>query len=49
MDDTFDNYEGNITNFYVNSATPIDKVDVDIDCSSNYLKLAGLLLLALLL
>ena len=33
MDDTFDNYEGNITNFYVNSATPIDKVD--IDCSSN--------------
>jgi hypothetical protein len=49
MDDTFDNYEGNITNFYANSATPIDKVDVDIDCGSNYLKLAGLLLLALLL
>ena len=49
MDDTIDYYEGNITNFYANSATPIDKVDVDIDCGSNYLKLAGLLLLALLL
>ena len=49
MDNTIDYYEGNITNYYADSSTPIDKVDVDIDCSSNYLKLAGLLLLALLL
>ena len=47
----FQNIDGAITDqeTYITNGGGVDKVDVDIDCSSKYIKLAGLVLLAFLL
>lgn len=47
IDDLIDRLENNITSNDRN--VTLEKKDVDIDCNSNYIKLAGLLIFALLL
>lgn len=51
MDQTIDDYEEKISNYYSNNQDEeyqLEKVDVHIDCGSKYIKLAGLILLAFL-